>query len=84
LFPGRFRDLADHDTTGRPTHPSLLARRVTDMIGLDGTGRVLDLGPRPGFLAVDFHRFACEMMAVDPKPGMLRVARANRSSRMWR
>jgi len=77
LFPGRFRDLADYYTTGRPTYPRLLARRVADLIGLDGTGRVLDLGTGPGFLALDFHPFASEVLAVDPEPAMLRVARAN-------
>src|ERR1700722_16541787 len=77
LFPGRFRDLADYYTTGRPTYPPLLARRVADLIGLDGTGRGLDLGTGPGVLALDFHPFAAEGLAVDPEPAMLRVARAN-------
>jgi ubiquinone/menaquinone biosynthesis C-methylase UbiE len=77
LFPGRFRDLADYYTSGRPTYPRLLARRVADLIGLDGTGRVLDLGTGPGFLALDFHPFASETLAVDPEQAMLRVARAN-------
>ncbi len=74
LFPGRFRDLADYYTTGRPTYPRLLARRVAYLMGLDATERVLDLGTGPGFLALDFRPFAAEVLAVDPEPAMLRVA----------
>ncbi|HET6606592.1 MAG TPA: class I SAM-dependent methyltransferase [Rhodopila sp.] len=77
LFPGRFRDLAEYYASGRPTYPRLLAQRVADLIGLDGSGRVLDLGTGPGFLALDFHPFASEVLALDPEPAMLRVAQAN-------
>src|SRR5690349_21823917 len=77
LFPGRFRDLADYYTTGRPTYPALLARRVANLIGLNGTQTVLDLGTSPGFLALDYHPFAARVIAIDPEPDMLRVARRN-------
>jgi SAM-dependent methyltransferase len=77
LFPGRFRDLADYYTTGRPTYPALLARRVANLIGLNGTQTVLDLGTGPGFLALDYHPFAARVIAIDPEPDMLRVARRN-------
>ena len=65
MFPGRFRDLANFYTTGRPTYPRLLARRVADLIGLDGSQTVLDLGTGPGFLAIDFHPFAGKVIGVD-------------------
>jgi SAM-dependent methyltransferase len=77
LFPGRFRDLADYYTTGRPTYPKLLARRVANLIGLDGSETVLDLGTGPGFLALDFHPFAGRVIGIDPEPEMLRAARQN-------
>lgn len=77
LFPGRFRELADFYTTGRPTYPRLLARRVAALVGLDGSQTVLDLGTGPGFLAIDFHPFAGEVIAVDPEPEMLNAARRN-------
>ncbi len=38
-------------------------------------GRVLDLGCGPGQLAVAFAAFASEVLAVDPEPEMLRLAR---------
>ena len=48
--------------------------------GLSGApargGRVLDLGCGPGQLAMAFAPFAAEVLAVDPEPEMLRVARA--------
>jgi hypothetical protein len=40
LFPGRFAKLAD---IYAPTYPRLLARRVADLVGLDGSQDVLDL-----------------------------------------
>jgi SAM-dependent methyltransferase len=77
MFPGRFRELANFYTTGRPTYPRLLARRVADLVGLDGTQTVLDLGTGPGFLALDFCPFAGRVTAVDPEPEMLQAARRN-------
>jgi SAM-dependent methyltransferase len=77
LFPGRFRDLADYYATGRPAYPTLLARRVANLVGLNGTQVVLDLGTGPGFLALDYHPFAARVIAVDPEAEMLRVARRN-------
>jgi len=74
LFPGRFRDLADYYATGRPAYPTLLARRVANLVGLNGTQVVLDLGTGPGFLALDYHPFAARVIAVDPEAEMLRVA----------
>jgi SAM-dependent methyltransferase len=77
IFPGRFRELADFYRTGRPTYPRLLARRVADLVGLNGSQAVLDLGTGPGFLALDFHPFAGKVIGVDPEPSMLNAARKN-------
>ena len=77
MFPGRFRELANFYTTGRPTYPRLLARRVADLVGLNGSQTVLDLGTGPGFLALDFYPFAGKVIGVDPEPEMLNVARRN-------
>jgi SAM-dependent methyltransferase len=77
MFPGRFRELANFYTTGRPTYPRLLARRVADLVSLDGTQTVLDLGTGPGFLALDFQPFAGRVIGVDPEPEMLHAARRN-------
>jgi SAM-dependent methyltransferase len=77
MFPGRFRELANYYTTGRPTYPRLLARRIADLVGLNGSQTVLDLGTGPGFPALDFHPFAAKVIGVDPEPEMLNAARRN-------
>jgi predicted RNA methylase len=69
-------------STGRPlihgyTYPRLLARRVVDLLGLDGSQTVLDVGTGPGFLALDFHPFADKVIGVGPEPEMLNAARRN-------
>jgi SAM-dependent methyltransferase len=90
FFPHRFRSAAPHYLAGRtPYAPRLIARvaaqtglsaRGLSAPGLSGApargGRVLDLGCGPGQLAMAFAPFAAEVLAVDPEPEMLRVARA--------
>jgi SAM-dependent methyltransferase len=73
----RFRNASQYYTTGRPTYPPLLIDRVVDLIGLQRTDRVLDLGTGPGFLAIDFAPRAGHVTAIDPSADMLGVARAN-------
>jgi SAM-dependent methyltransferase len=73
----RFRHASRYYTTGRPTYPKLLIERVVDLIGLRHEDRVLDLGTGPGFLAFDFASYAGDIMAIDPSPDMLEVARVN-------
>jgi len=91
FLPHRFRSAAPHYVAGRPPYPPRLIARVAALTGLtggdatagtgDGTpgearsGRVLDLGCGPGQLAVAFAAFAAEVLAVDPAPEMLRLAR---------
>jgi SAM-dependent methyltransferase len=73
----RFRNASQYYTTGRPTYPPLLIDRVADLIGLQRTDRVLDLGTGPGFLAIDFAPRAGHVTAIDPSADMLGVARTN-------
>ncbi|WP_178130233.1 class I SAM-dependent methyltransferase [Reyranella sp. CPCC 100927] len=75
LFPNRFKALAEVYAVGRPTYPRLLAQRVAELLDLDGTQDVLDLGTGPGFPALDFEPFARAVTGIDPEPEMLRVAR---------
>ncbi len=74
-LPRRFRAAAAHYLTGRPPYPPRLVERVAALTGLPRDGRVLDLGCGPGMLAQAFAPLAAEVMAVDPEPEMLRVAR---------
>jgi SAM-dependent methyltransferase len=73
--PRRFRSAAAYYVSGRLPYPSRLIRRVVDLCAVDGRCRVMDLGCGPGLLAVAFAPFAREVVAIDPEPEMLRIAR---------
>lgn len=77
LFPERFKNPARYYTTGRPTYPKLLARRVAQLVGLEPRHHVLDLGTGPGFLAIDYAPLAQSVTAIDPSEEMLAAARQN-------
>lgn len=55
----------------RPQYPAELLERLAAAAGLDGTGRLLDLGCGPGHLAVPLARHVEEVVAVDPEAEML-------------
>ncbi len=60
----------------RPRYPRELLDAVATVLGLDGRGRLLDLGCGPGFLAIAFAARFEEVVAMDPEPAMLDAARA--------
>ena len=55
----------------RPAYPPELIERLAAAAGLDGTGRLLDLGTGTGQLAVPLAPYVAEVVAVDPEPEML-------------
>jgi ubiquinone/menaquinone biosynthesis C-methylase UbiE len=55
----------------RPAYPQELIEGLAAAAGLDGTGRLLDLGTGTGQLAVPLARYVAEVLAVDPEPEML-------------
>jgi SAM-dependent methyltransferase len=55
----------------RPAYPPELLEQLAVAAGLDGTGRLLDLGSGTGLLAVPLARHVEEVVAVDPEPEML-------------
>jgi SAM-dependent methyltransferase len=71
----RFQTAAAHYLTGRPPYPEALISRVAQMIGLNPGHRLLDLGCGPGQLALAFAPRAREVVAMDPEPVMLDLAR---------
>ncbi len=73
--PGRFHTAALHYLQGRPAYAPALIRRVAQVCGLGAGHRVLDLGCGPGQLALAFAPLAGQVVAVDPEPEMLRIAR---------
>jgi SAM-dependent methyltransferase len=76
-FPERFKIASQFYTTGRPTYPRLLSRRVAAAVGVSSGDSVLDLGTGPGFLAIDFAPLVKSVTAVDPAAEMLAVANEN-------
>jgi SAM-dependent methyltransferase len=71
----RFQTAAAHYLSGRPPYPEALIARTAELIGLTKQDRVLDLGCGPGQLALAFAPRAGEVVAMDPEPIMLAIAR---------
>ena len=71
----RFRSAAPHYLAGRVPYAPRLIRLVAQLTGLTRDDRVLDLGCGPGMLAGAFAHHAGEVVAMDPEPEMLRVAK---------
>ncbi|PPK64167.1 class I SAM-dependent methyltransferase [Actinokineospora auranticolor] len=74
--PTLYTGSADHYLKGRFPYPRALRDALADALGLDGTGRLLDVGCGPGtltgLLAGDF----AEAVGVDADPDMVAAATA--------
>jgi ubiquinone/menaquinone biosynthesis C-methylase UbiE len=68
---GLFRGAAAYDARYRSGYPAELLARVADRAGLDGTGRLLDLGCGTGNVAIPLAAYVEEVVAVDVEPEML-------------
>ena len=66
-----FRGTAPYYARYRPGYPIELIERLASAAGLDGRGRLLDLGAGTGHLAVPLASYVDEVVAVDPEPEML-------------
>lgn len=75
---------APHYVVGRLPYPPELATTIRDELGLDGTGRLLDVGCGPGSLTVLLAPLVAEAVGVDADPGMLEVARSRAPGVDWR
>jgi len=76
----------------RAGYPQELTERLAAAAGLDGTGRLLDLGTGTGQLAVALAPYVAQVVAADPEPEMLaelpagierRLARAEDLDESW-
>src|SRR5258708_7753296 len=70
----RFRSAGPYYVRFRPRYPSALIDQLATRCGLDGSGRLLDLGCGPGFLAVALAPHVAEAVGMDPEPEMLELA----------
>jgi SAM-dependent methyltransferase len=69
-----FAGSAAHYSVGRMPYPTGLAEAVRAELGLDGTGRLLDVGCGPGSLTLLLAPLFAATVGVDPDAGMLREA----------
>src|SRR5208282_4094017 len=60
----------------RPRYPEALVTVLRDTFGLDGTGRLLDLGCGPGPVAIRLAHLFEHVVAMDPEPEMLAEGQA--------
>ena len=66
-----FRGTAPFYVRYRPGYPDDLLEQLSAAAGLDGTGRLLDLGCGPGTVAIPLATRVEEVLAVDREPEML-------------
>jgi SAM-dependent methyltransferase len=62
---------APYYAQGRPPYAPGLPDQLADALGLDGRGRLIDVGCGPGILTLTLAHLFTEAVGVDPDPGML-------------
>jgi trans-aconitate methyltransferase len=75
LDSNRFQAAAKHYLTGRPAYAEGLALRIAKELSLGPYDAMMDLGSGPGQLAMMFAPFVGSVLAIDPSPDMLAIAR---------
>jgi ubiquinone/menaquinone biosynthesis C-methylase UbiE len=91
--PTLYEGSASYYACGRPPYSRELVATLTAEVGLDGTGRLLDVGCGPGILTVELASSFEDVIGLDPDSDMLgegaRRAReatwtTSAGSRRWR
>ncbi len=72
--PGLYRGAAEDYLRFRVPYPEQALRWIAQEHGLDGRGRLLDLGCGPGLVCLPLSLWFSEVLALDPEPEMLAVA----------
>ena len=73
--PTLYQGAAAHYRPGRPAYSPQLEALLTEALGLDGSGRLLDGGCGPGILTVRLAHLFEEAVGLDPDPAMLAEGR---------
>jgi SAM-dependent methyltransferase len=86
--PSIYRGAAAYYARGRPPYSRELVGTLSREVGLDGTGRLLDVGCGPGILTVELARSFEEAIGLDPDADMLaegarRADRAGVANIQW-
>jgi SAM-dependent methyltransferase len=74
--PTIYQGSAPHYRPGRPPYSASLESVLTEAVGLNGRGRLLDAGCGPGILALRLARLFEEVVGLDPDADMLDEAHA--------
>ena len=61
----------------RPRYPLELIHRVMEVAQLSSDSKILEVGCGPGTATVDFARFGCSMVCLEPNPDFYRLAQRN-------
>jgi ubiquinone/menaquinone biosynthesis C-methylase UbiE len=69
--PTIYQGSAAYYAYGRPPYSRALVPTLAAELGLDGSGRLLDVGCGPGVLAIALANCFAEVIALDPDAGML-------------
>ena len=69
--PSFYEGAAVHYRDGRPPYSPQLEALLTGELGLDGSGRLLDVGCGPGILTVRLARLFKGAVGLDPDPAMI-------------
>jgi SAM-dependent methyltransferase len=72
--PSLYEGAASHYARGRVAYPPALADLLAAELGLDGSGRLLDVGCGPGSLTLLLAPLVAEATGVDADPGMIAEA----------
>jgi len=73
--PTIYEGAAPHYRYGRPPYSPQLEGVLTEELGLDGTGRLLDGGCGPGILTIRLAHLFEETVGLEPDPAMLAEGR---------
>ena len=73
--PTIYEGAAAHYRRGRPAYSPQLEGVLAEELGLDGSGRLLDVGCGPGILTVRLADLFEEAVGLDPDPAMLAEGR---------
>jgi SAM-dependent methyltransferase len=73
--PTIYDGAAVHYRYGRPAYSPGLEALLTEELGLDGSGRLLDVGSGPGILTVRLAHLFEEAVGLDPDPEMIAEGR---------
>jgi len=73
--PSQFVGSARYYLEGRPAYSARLGEVLTEALGLDGTGVLVDVGAGPGTVSAQLGGLYEQVIVVEPDPAMLAEAR---------